>query len=290
MRKSKIDHRSSTEFSIGVPVKHEPVPGADGFHRLRVLRLAVFDVLRFVEHHGVEFQPAILLRVAPNQRVAGDDQIVRGNLREPPCRAGPCRASTRSSGVNFVASACQLKTRMSGRRSKRRPTCPACCRMRQHLQCFSQSHFVGQNAAETVLAQESQPGHALLLVRAQDRFQRAQRRASSLTSPRCWAARRASRRAPAPANPFVDARSLRGNPPARCACDNRRRAVAARHRPAPPAIPPPRRCPAAQICRSSAACGSARREAGAGFPPPKTVRRRSCHTTPEIKPLLAGRA
>ena len=53
-----------------------------GFDRLRVLRLAILDVLRLIQHEGVELDSAILLRVAPQQRVTGDDQIVRRNLRE----------------------------------------------------------------------------------------------------------------------------------------------------------------------------------------------------------------
>ena len=47
--------------------------------------------------------------------------------------------------------------------------------MGQDLNGFTQTHFVGQNASEAVVAQESEPGHALFLVRAQDRLERTQR-------------------------------------------------------------------------------------------------------------------
>ena len=53
---------------------------ADGLDGLGVLRLPVLDVLRFVQHRGVEFQAAIMFGVAPEQSVAGDEQIVGRNL------------------------------------------------------------------------------------------------------------------------------------------------------------------------------------------------------------------
>ena len=60
MRKSKIDHRSSTEFSIGVPVRDQLVAGADGFDGLGILCLAVLDVLGFIQHDGVEVQAPVM--------------------------------------------------------------------------------------------------------------------------------------------------------------------------------------------------------------------------------------
>ena len=65
------------------------MPRPHRFHRLRVLRLAVLDVLRLVERDGVKFQPAILFRIAADQRVARHDNIARGNFIKPrvPVRA-----------------------------------------------------------------------------------------------------------------------------------------------------------------------------------------------------------
>ncbi len=62
--------------------QHQPVFGAHGFHGLRILRLAVLDVLRLVQHDGVEFQSAIFFRIAADERVARDDHIARGHLRK----------------------------------------------------------------------------------------------------------------------------------------------------------------------------------------------------------------
>jgi hypothetical protein len=62
--------------------KHEPMLRPHGFHRLRVLRLAILDVLGFVEHHGVELDLAILLRIAPNQRIARHYDVARRNSIE----------------------------------------------------------------------------------------------------------------------------------------------------------------------------------------------------------------
>jgi hypothetical protein len=47
---------------------------------------------------------------------------------------------------------------------------------RQHLQRFAQSHFVRENAAESVAPEKVQPGHTRLLVGAQDAFEFTQRR------------------------------------------------------------------------------------------------------------------
>ncbi len=119
MRKSKMDHRSSTEFSSGVPVSTSRCFAPHGFHGLRVLRLAVLDVLRLVERDGVKLQPAILFRVAADQRVARHARCRCAAISSKrACRSGPCNARTFSSGVNFFASATQLKTRLVGQTIK----------------------------------------------------------------------------------------------------------------------------------------------------------------------------
>src|ERR1041385_9091991 len=51
---------------------------------------------------------------------------------------------------------------------------------RQRLKRFTQSHFIREDAAEFVLAEELQPGHALPLVGTQHLFERAERRAREL--------------------------------------------------------------------------------------------------------------
>src|SRR5436190_12812359 len=51
---------------------------------------------------------------------------------------------------------------------------------RERLERFAQAHFVRKDAAEFVLAEELQPGHALPLVRTQHLFERAERRAREL--------------------------------------------------------------------------------------------------------------
>ena len=54
----------------------------DGLHGLGVLRTAVLDVLRFIQHCRVEGVIPVLLDITPKERVAGDHQIVSGNLRK----------------------------------------------------------------------------------------------------------------------------------------------------------------------------------------------------------------
>ena len=95
--------------------------GPHRFHGERILRLPVLDVLRFVEHQRVELQLAIALGVAPDERVSRDDQIALRNLLEQLVPAAPCSASTFNSGVNFFASATQLKTSDVGQMMQDRP-------------------------------------------------------------------------------------------------------------------------------------------------------------------------
>ena len=63
--------------------QHQPVLRRHGLDRLRVLGLPVLDVLRFVQHQRVEFQPAIQFGVAADQRVACQDNIARRDLVKP---------------------------------------------------------------------------------------------------------------------------------------------------------------------------------------------------------------
>ena len=49
--------------------------------------------------------------------------------------------------------------------------------MGEHLEGFAQTHLVGQDASEPVVAQETDPRHALLLIGAQDRLEGAEWRA-----------------------------------------------------------------------------------------------------------------
>src|SRR5258706_14544371 len=51
--------------------EHDAVIGANGFYRLRILRLAIFDVLRFIERDGVEFEALIAFGIAADQAVPG---------------------------------------------------------------------------------------------------------------------------------------------------------------------------------------------------------------------------
>ena len=50
--------------------------------RQRDLGIRVLDVVRLVEHHGGELARAVLLQIAPQEGVAGDDQITRVDLGE----------------------------------------------------------------------------------------------------------------------------------------------------------------------------------------------------------------
>ena len=47
--------------------------------------------------------------------------------------------------------------------------------MGQHLEGFTQTHFIGENASEAVVTQEANPSHTVFLVGAQDRLERPER-------------------------------------------------------------------------------------------------------------------
>lgn len=58
---------------------HQPMLGPNRFHRARILGLTVFDVLCFVQNHGVKLDVSVFSDVTSQQRITGHHEICRGD-------------------------------------------------------------------------------------------------------------------------------------------------------------------------------------------------------------------
>ena len=192
----------------------DPVLGADGFDGLRVLGLAVLDVLGFVEHQRCRIP---VRDTARRRGGAGRSWSRRGRCAaiwsKRACRSGPCRASTFKSGVNFFASATQLKTRLVGQTTKCGLRIADCADSREAALCnvvrrkartcsvLPSPISSARMPPKPFSLQKMQPGHAVFLVGPQHLFQFAQRRAFEFGFAALpGGALAPGRRAPAPAN------------------------------------------------------------------------------------------
>ena len=108
-RHQKIEERPQIENGIfhRRTCQDQFMVRADGLDGLGVLRLAILDVLRFVQHDGVESQAAIMFGVAPQQGVTGDDQVVGGHFGEKPA---PLRAMRRAHRARIASGAASPTT------------------------------------------------------------------------------------------------------------------------------------------------------------------------------------
>ena len=140
---------------------------------LGVLAVGILDMLRFVEQRGGELDVAILVDVATQQRIAGDDEVARGDA---------CKVAL--SALQHMHA--QLRRPLGGFllpvKNERRRTHDDARFLARHsaekgerLQRFAEAHLVGEDSAETVLREEVQPVHTVFLVRAHHSLQRSER-------------------------------------------------------------------------------------------------------------------
>ena len=153
----------------------------DGLDGLGVLGLPVFDVLGFVKHHGVKLQAPVALRVPPDQGIARHDQFAVRQLLELRMPLRSMQGQHLQRGGELAGFRHPIE-HQAGRTDNQPRGAPRIlpdhmAQERQGLERFAQTHFVGQNPAETVLAQKLQPRDPLLLIGAQHRFQIVQGRA-----------------------------------------------------------------------------------------------------------------
>ena len=89
---SRIDHRSASRFSTGVPVTAIRAAGGDRADRGGLLGGRVLDRLRLVDDHPAPVDPPQDRRVAGGERVRGDHQVAAGDGRGEGLAAGPLGA------------------------------------------------------------------------------------------------------------------------------------------------------------------------------------------------------
>ncbi|CAM3076351.1 hypothetical protein RAHE111665_14065 [Rariglobus hedericola] len=154
--------------------EHDPMAGADRETRLRDLRIGVLDELAFVEHGVTELvfveQRAVLaeLRVArePDDRLLARREVVAGLQdinREVRIKTQDLLAPHRHHAG---------RTHDDARTIRQRPR----RKQREHLQRFTETHFVGQQTVATDVAEVMHPLYAATLIRTQQLGQRGIRR------------------------------------------------------------------------------------------------------------------
>ena len=182
LTKSKMDHKSPSRFSTGVPVSASRAP-AFSFLTARVcLRIRILDGLRFVQHRQTpgDFRNP---RHAKQRAVAGDDQIhilkaflceslklrrrQRGRMRDQ-------RLQSRREAFHFRRPVRQQRSRcdQQARLRFRAGLALENQQQRKHLNGLAESHVVGQACTQAEFGQEIKPPHAHLLVGPQGPFQR----------------------------------------------------------------------------------------------------------------------
>ena len=156
--------------------QHNPMLSPHRFHRLRILRLAILDVLRLVERDGVKFESAIFCRIAADQRVAGHYNVARLNLLKPRMPVRPVQRENFHFRRKFfrLGHPVEDEARRANDQMRLRSSrgdealifspfalnfsmsfltsAATSLNKRQCLQRFTQTHFVGENAAESVFA------------------------------------------------------------------------------------------------------------------------------------------
>jgi hypothetical protein len=135
----------------------------------------ILDQVSFI---GDDHMPALRLEhiaIARQKRIAGEDQVVIGDLIES---QRPVTASQREHAqlggmaTRFIL---PVEDQRGGCHHQRGPGQPAGCtlalEMRQHLHGLAKPHVVGQHASGAAGRDELQPGQSLLLIRPQCRLE-----------------------------------------------------------------------------------------------------------------------
>ena len=152
----------------------------EALRRDGVLRRAVLDLLGLVEDNGRELDCRVVVEVAPEKGVRGDDEV--GGLDFVPVlmasRSGHDEATL--AGGELLAFAMPVldqggRRDNQGRFGPNRLVQPRQGKPGQRLEGFAEAHFIGQDSAKAALFQETHPIDAFLLVRAEDVLQTPER-------------------------------------------------------------------------------------------------------------------
>ena len=146
----------------------EPVAGVQPARRGGRAAAGVLDHLRFVQHHQV---PGLALqrhRVAPQQRVAGQHQLVLRDAGQVLAALRPAQCQQLQRRRHAGGFGLPVEQQRGRRHHQRGAVEPAGLlldqQVGQRLRGFAQTHVVGQDARQVVAAQLLQPGQAVALV------------------------------------------------------------------------------------------------------------------------------
>ena len=164
-------HKSSSRFSSGVPVSASLCSALSALAARATIDSGVFDVLRLVQDDGAEGEFLQGGEIAAQQRVVGDDEIVRGNFL-----AQAVAMFTRGEQQHFLAGrelrglAVPVEDNAGRANDEARPRPVLLAQMLEPgegLHRFAESHVVGEERAQLEargIGEEMEPG---ALVRTQ---------------------------------------------------------------------------------------------------------------------------
>src|SRR6266436_9523248 len=147
---------------------------AEGERGLRVLRLRIFDVLRFVEHGGGEIDFAQCVDVASQQSVARYNHVHVRDRLETRGATGAFeheRLEFWSKLPRFILPVCHQRCRAD---DESRAIALVRAEKRERLHRFTKTHLVGQDAAEIVRRETREPFETDKLILAQYLCERAE--------------------------------------------------------------------------------------------------------------------
>ena len=183
--KSKIDQRSPSRFSIGVPVSAMRASARSCLTARVCLAAGILDGLRLVEHRPAATASAASQGDAGQKAVARDDEIgvARGRPRRPlfSFSAG-MRRGMDDERLQARREARDLRRPVGEQRGRRhqqrrlalaRPLLLQHQQQRQDLDGLAEPHVVGEAGAEPEPGEQMEPLHAGLLIGPQRRLQRA---------------------------------------------------------------------------------------------------------------------
>ncbi len=144
--------------------ENEASPSLEGHGGGGILAVGVLDVLRLVEDRCREAEAFVVFDIAPEQRVARDHEIVRGDLRKPGLAGTSLKHQHSHAGAKAVCLALPVPYKRRRAHHEMRPRQGG--RHGEGLECFSESHLVRKQPARFAQRQAAHPQSPLQLISA----------------------------------------------------------------------------------------------------------------------------
>ena len=143
----------------------------DAFDSLRILSLAVLDMLGFIENDRVILNTTVEWGIALDQPITGNHQIgLRGRFKET-TTIGTIERDHSEVGRKTRGFAKPIKDEAFGADNQAGLMLGTGCprpKISQCLKGFPEAHLIGENPRETIFTKEMHPPHSLLLIGPQD--------------------------------------------------------------------------------------------------------------------------